>query len=346
MSRVMLREVAVYGAGAIYVFGLYVCIPGWGEPVLAFRAAHPPTLVILRLFLLTLYTAVAALASWRVDPWASMIPLLLMPLLGYRGLSLVADFFIPTMLGCWLGYCVQQGKGTAYTLGSSAGLGAGLVGVALLFFLLAENRSPLEAFGTQVTTSLERHLDWEIAQTEAQGSGSEVEQILARLRERKAQIPESVRGLEMHLPALMIAVCAMMAGFGFWVVDKVARALWIPVFQNSAFRRFSLPPWMVWVFILAAGFFFAGEEVFGRGLYILGLSVFWLSGALYLLRGLAILNFVLVKPGMIPPLAIALSVMLFLISIHVVVHLVVTGIGLVDTWFDFRKLNAAAAEGG
>ncbi|HIG52565.1 MAG TPA: DUF2232 domain-containing protein [Candidatus Handelsmanbacteria bacterium] len=99
-------------------------------------------------------------------------------------------------------------------------------------------------------------------------------------------------------------------------------------------------PWdeLIWVLIAALGL-----GLFGSGLMAdLALNLMVVTGVLYGAQGLAVLRFFAQRKGV--PLLVELSFYLGLLLVAGLAFLLLAGLGLLDTWFDWRRLRPASSE--
>lgn len=92
----------------------------------------------------------------------------------------------------------------------------------------------------------------------------------------------------------------------------------------------SMPDWLVWVFIGAAGLFLSGLPIVKE----IGLNGLLVMVTLYFLQGLAIAAF-WIRRLKLPPLVGILGIGLLLLQ--PLLLLLLTGVGLFDIWFVFRR---------
>jgi uncharacterized protein YybS (DUF2232 family) len=94
----------------------------------------------------------------------------------------------------------------------------------------------------------------------------------------------------------------------------------------------------IWVLIAALGLGLLGSGLMAD----LALNLMVVTGALYGAQGLAVLRFFAQRQGV--PLLVELSFYLGLLLVAGLAFLLLAGLGLLDTWFDWRRLRPAASE--
>jgi len=120
------------------------------------------------------------------------------------------------------------------------------------------------------------------------------------------------------------------------VLTSIATMLWVNLlivsraFKNIVLSAWKAPDWVVAVFILASIL----TLVKYQSAHVIGLNLLISMGQIYFFQGLAIVACFMNErrwPGFIRwPLYI-------LVLIQIYIMIVVAGLGLFDTWFDFRK---------
>ena len=99
-------------------------------------------------------------------------------------------------------------------------------------------------------------------------------------------------------------------------------------------------PWdeLIWVLIAALGLGLLGSGLMAD----LALNLMVVTGVLYGAQGLAVLRFFAQRQGV--PLLVELSFYLGLLLVAGLAFLLLAGLGLLDTWFDWRRLRPAPSE--
>lgn len=194
-----------------------------------------------------------------------------------------------------------------------------LLGVAVLFaaFLPVTSGSPLAV----LSAGIERGV-------------SELPLLTARLglgEEQSAFLRESVESVVAALREVLPAVFVLGILFGAFLNYLLARAL----LRRSGARPFALevfPDHLVWA-VIGAGLLLAIRVPPWDAI---GLNVLLVTGACYLIQGLAVLRHLFQK-GRIPRPVQGLGfALLFLQPLFLIL---VAGLGLSDLWMDFRKIR-------
>ncbi|MDD5723039.1 MAG: YybS family protein [Syntrophales bacterium] len=115
---------------------------------------------------------------------------------------------------------------------------------------------------------------------------------------------------------------------GKWLFKK--KGMWYPSFGDLSLWR--TPDKAVWFVVIAGVFIMIPLEVFR----IMGLNVLIVLLFIYTLQGLAIMSFFFQTKN-VPVLLRAFGYLLVFVQQFLL--LIVAGLGLIDTWVDFRKLD-------
>jgi len=116
-----------------------------------------------------------------------------------------------------------------------------------------------------------------------------------------------------------------------------------PRFELELSAPLPLPLWrpwdeLIWVLIAALGLGLLGSGLMAD----LALNLMVVTGVLYGAQGLAVLRFFAQRQGV--PLLIELSFYFGLLLVAGLAFLLLAGLGLLDTWFDWRRLRPAPSE--
>jgi hypothetical protein len=131
----------------------------------------------------------------------------------------------------------------------------------------------------------------------------------------------------------------------FWIALLAGWALARRLFREEfpgqplSFGRFEAPDMMAWVFAGGLAAYLAGDFL-GPAVATAGLNAIVVAGLVYFVRGTAIEWSWMERAGVVRPVRAALlggAVLLFL-PFH---GAVTGGLGLFDTWFDFRRQRSA-----
>ncbi len=136
----------------------------------------------------------------------------------------------------------------------------------------------------------------------------------------------------------------------FWVALAAAYGLvgrlwgWSAVPRGRGIGRLDLPDWVAWVFAGALALILMGGRLPAAG-PALGWNLVVLTGFAYFVRGFAIETFWLGRAKLRWPLQVALFLGVGLVFLPFYV-IATGGLGLFDTWFDFRRLRSGPGASG
>jgi uncharacterized protein YybS (DUF2232 family) len=204
-----------------------------------------------------------------------------------------------------------------------------LSGVWLLFWTgigMIEHINPYQQLLTTLNHGLSR--SFSLYQEESGLPTTTLKSIEVAVGQLQILIPKVLPGL--LLSGILYTVW-MNQALGNWLLKK--RKGDLAPWQD--FKEWQLPDHLVWGLILGAA-----SLVFLSGpLHTIGLNVVIVWGALYFLQGLAVLVSLLHRWSLPKPLRFLIYAFFGLQTIGV---LLLSIIGLVDVWTDFRKLNPPA----
>ncbi len=132
----------------------------------------------------------------------------------------------------------------------------------------------------------------------------------------------------------------------FWIALLVGWALARRLFRDEfpgqalSFGRFEAPDFLAWVFAGGLAAYLAGESFLPPVVATVGLNAIVVAVVVYFVRGTAIEWSWMERAGIGRPVRTALlsGAMLLFLPFH---GAVTSGLGLFDTWFDFRKQRSA-----
>ncbi len=176
-----------------------------------------------------------------------------------------------------------------------------------------------------------------------------LEQELARWVEREvgdAIAPEVRAEMASWLLGLIPASAALVS-FGFvvvayWVAARVFPRLGLPVRPLERLARLALPFTVIWSFVAALLLCVIGSGAGVRWLLVAGVNLALVHGAAFLVQGIAVGREVLTQRAVPGGMQLILAVLTMLVT---PLALAVAAIGLLDQWFDFRRLLAPPDEG-
>ncbi len=142
------------------------------------------------------------------------------------------------------------------------------------------------------------------------------------------------------LPALLFAWVALLVNLAERLARRLAELVRRPFPPALPFESWRLPDGAVWLLIAGLGLVATRDARLGP----VGLNLAVATGLAFGVQGLAVLKSFLTAHGMSPGLVLVLFVFTSL-ALGPVVPLAAAGVGLMDLWLDFRRLEPGAKEG-
>jgi uncharacterized protein YybS (DUF2232 family) len=196
--------------------------------------------------------------------------------------------------------------------------------IFLFYFSATEWKGPLTLIESYIADVVKENIDM---YSQLSGSYEQTE----LLRKNAADITRFLTNL---LPALVLAGTT----FFVWLNVLLGRFLfqrhgmWYPDFEDLS--RWKIPDKIVW-FLIVSGILVLLPV---RVIRIVGLNILIILLFFYLFQGLSIINFYFNKKNMPMFIRVFCYVLIFVQQFFL---LLVVGLGLIDVWADFRKLEKA-----
>jgi hypothetical protein len=189
------------------------------------------------------------------------------------------------------------------------------------------------AFAASAFTSERPALEQELARWVEREAGRSLEPAL------EAEMAEWLLGL---VPASAALISFLLVLATYWVAIRVLPRFGLEVRRPERFASLALPFAVVWSFALTLLLCAAGRAAGVRWVLVLGVNLALVHGAAFFAQGLAVGREVLTQrtvPAGMQIMFAVLAVVMLPLTIAVVV------VGLLDQWFDFRRLLAPPREG-
>ncbi|MDO9516081.1 MAG: DUF2232 domain-containing protein [Syntrophales bacterium] len=242
-----------------------------------------------------------------------------------RGLSFQGGsvyFFLLGFLGVVLSEVLRKNCSIEKTVVYCGGILLALGLAVLMYLSLTSGSMPWSVIGTHISVVVQENIDmYSRAGIPAQH--------IELIRENKDQITRILVGL---FPSIALVGTIFMVWVnilaGKWLFKK--KGMWYPSFGDlSLWKAFDKTVWLV---VIAGIFIMIPLE----GLRILGLNILIVLLFIYTLQGLAIMSFFFQTKN-VPVFLRAFGYLLVFVQQFLL--LIVAGVGLIDTWVDFRKLE-------
>lgn len=230
-----------------------------------------------------------------------------------------------------IGFVLGLGVWERWPLLKWGGLGAFLVtaGVFVLGFLFQTlGLFDIQHIIAETLAEISQMLDQMLKQPNVKGDPAAFIEAVTQMKEWVAFFPKLFPSF---LFTFSLVIIAINGSFLKIIFRRKNRLQWA-----GQFKHLKVPAAGVWSLIVPALLFFIHRYVTSLGfLNIVALNVFIAAVFVYFMQGLSILCFF---TGRYSPLFRA-GIYGLLILFFQVLGLIVMGLGLMDTWFDFRKLE-------
>lgn len=140
------------------------------------------------------------------------------------------------------------------------------------------------------------------------------------------------------LPVFLFVWIALLVHLSERMARRLAELVKRPLPEATPFERLRMPDGMVWLLIL-------GIALITLRVVPVGLNLSIAVGLAFALQGLSVVKVFLVAHGMTPGL-IALLFLFTTLTMWPILPIACAGVGLMDLWLDFRRLEAGAPEEG
>ncbi len=240
-----------------------------------------------------------------------------------RGLDLqngVVYFFLVGSLGLILSEILRRNYSIEKTVIYSAGIFLALGSIVLFYLSLISGKTPWGMIESLVAAMVQENIDL-YSRTGVSTQYIEI------IKENSGQITRVLTGL---LPSFILVGTAFFTWLnilaGKWLFSN--RGMWYPDFGDLSCWK--ILDKVIWLVVIAGVLVLIPLEAFR----ILGLNMMIVLLFIYTLQGLAIISFFFKKKNVPPVFRI---VGYFLIFAQQFLIFIVAGLGLIDTWADFRK---------
>lgn len=157
---------------------------------------------------------------------------------------------------------------------------------------------------------------------------------------RADAIDELMRLLRLVLPAALLTTATIMTFVNYWLARLVLNRIGAKLPWIRPFRTWRFPWYLAWGYILGQALLLVGRGSADANIwFVLGLNLQILFNYLFLLQGLAIMWFFFEK-GNVPKLVRWIAI---IFVFNPMFTTLVVWAGVLDTWFNFRKLGEEEA---
>jgi hypothetical protein len=160
-----------------------------------------------------------------------------------------------------------------------------------------------------------------------------LEQFVGAVTSRQVTVVQAV------LPTLLFGWVALLVHIAERMAHRLAELVRRPLVPLAPFVAWRLPAGAVWLLIAGLGLMALREA----RIEPVGINLAAASGLAFSLQGLAVMKSVLSSQGMSPGMVMLLFAFVWFM-LGPVLLLAATGVGLMDLWLDFRRLEPRAEE--
>lgn len=266
------------------------------------------------------YSKLGRLYGLLVFILSLIIAMITLRALGFQ--TSVGYLFLLGSLGPVLSEVLRRNWSIEKTVIYSAGILLALSLAILLYISLISGKAPWGIIGAHMSAIVLENID-------LYSRTGVPTQYIELMKGNSDQITRILTGL---LPSFILVGAAFFIWLnllgGKWLFRK--RGMWYPEFGDlSLWKTFDKTVWLV----VIAGVFIL---IPSQGFRILGLNIMIVLLFIYMLQGLAIVSFFFKRKN-VPVILRAFGY--FLIFAQQFLIFIVAGLGLIDTWTDFRKLG-------
>ncbi|MCP3899034.1 MAG: DUF2232 domain-containing protein [Desulfobacteraceae bacterium] len=134
------------------------------------------------------------------------------------------------------------------------------------------------------------------------------------------------------LPSMLTVMLIFVTWLNILLIKKILKKDGVIMSWLGILNHWKAPEYLIWFAILTVGSFFIPINI----IKIMGLNIFIILMLIYFFQGIAIVSFFFERKN--SPFFLRFFIYT-LICIQQIFALLIIGLGVFDTWFDFRKLN-------
>ena len=276
--------------------------------------------VIVPIPMLYYYSRLGRLPGVLVLALSLLIAMTILRALGFQ--AVFWYFFVLGSMGPVLSEVLRKDYTVEKTVICSVSVLLILILVILFYLSLGSVQAPWDIVGAHISTMVHENIEL------YSRAGISIQHI-ETLKENEGHIARLLMGL---FPAFILAGTAFFTWLnilgGKWLFGK--KGMWYPDFGDLTLWK--TPDKTVWLVVIAGVFILIPSQVFR----ILGVNILIVLLFVYMLQGLAIVDFFFERKN-VPVIFRALGYIL--IFAQQLLLFIVTGLGLIDTWADFRKAS-------
>lgn len=286
----------------------------------------------------------SVLIFFRLGPASIIIflPVAFLPVFFAGYASSLSIFIVPLIFGTTGGYCLRESKGLDFYLTVSAIIFAVLFTGNYYLIKNIHNYDMVTVSGQLLIDQIEKSepvlekffQEYNIPEDNRQMLRENFKQNLEVLKDRKwIQFVRDTLPLATFLYSLIIGALSFFFLKKFFLKKNGERM--------KPLEYYRLNDYLIFLFIGSWAVFLILDRSFSQLVNIVALNVALMLSVLYAIQALGIAKFFLIRKGL-PPFILPLLILILLmlgIPAFTFVAILLTGIGTLDLWADFRKLT-------
>lgn len=235
----------------------------------------------------------------------------------------IFNLLIPVFVGAIAGSVISQGKSFQFYLVTASVITATIMSVTFYYYMLVQNVDILEV---SKAAFLEGLSDKEVP--------PDVREII------KSDIDGWVDAIRTAVPFLSFLFAAIIASTG-WIFIRLVFERIKSGLKMDGLENFRINDYFIIALISGLAVFLFFDKSRNYALYSTGINLMLIAGLIYVIQGLGVIKYFLLKkgiPGQVIPLGIGV---IFVIGAGAAVfsYIVIGGLGALDLWADFRKFD-------
>ena len=270
------------------------------------------------------------------------LPLAFFPVFFAEYAPSLSIFIVPLIFGTTGGYCLKKSKGLDFYLTVSA------IFFAILFtgnyYLIKKihNYDMVSVSGQILLNKIEESepvleklfQEYNVPEANRKQLRENFNQNFEILKDRKwIQFARDTLPLATFIYSLVIGALSFFFLKKFFLKQNEKRL--------KPLEYYRLNDYLIFLFMGSWAIFLVLDKSFSPLINIVSLNIAFMISVLYAIQALGIAKFFLIRKGLSPYLLSLLILLLILLGIPAIafVSILLTGIGTLDLWADFRKLN-------
>ncbi len=270
------------------------------------------------------------------------LPLAFFPVFFAEYAPSLSIFIVPLIFGTTGGYCLKKSKGLDFYLTVSAIFFAVLFTGNYYLIKKIHNYDMVSVSGQILLNKIEESepvleklfQEYNVPEANRKQLRENFNQNFEILKDRKwIQFARDTLPLATFIYSLVIGALSFFFLKKFFLKQNEKRL--------KPLEYYRLNDYLIFLFMGSWAIFLVLDKSFSPLINIVSLNIAFMISVLYAIQALGIAKFFLIRKGLSPYLLSLLILLLILLGIPAIafVSILLTGIGTLDLWADFRKLN-------